>query len=144
MASLSSRARLGGALGALGGAFGAIGALGARGALGALCVLLLAGPSGAGELVMFERNGCAWCQRFDVEVSPIYDRTDEGRQAPLRRANMSAGVPPDLALAAPVRFAPTFVLVEEGREVGRITGYMSDNAFWGMLGTLVQKPAQSQ
>ncbi|HQS09063.1 MAG TPA: thioredoxin fold domain-containing protein [Xanthobacteraceae bacterium] len=128
MASLFSRAR------------GAV----AFGACAALCVLLLASPSGASELVMFERSGCAWCQRFDAEISPVYDRTDEGRQAPLRRVNMRAGVPGDLALAAPVRFAPTFVLVEDGREVGRITGYMSDDVFWGMLGSLIHKPAQSQ
>lgn len=116
----------------------------AFGACAAFCALLLSGPSRAGELVMFERSGCPWCQRFDAEISPIYDRTDEGRQAPLRRVDMRAGVPGDVALAAPVRFAPTFVLVEEGREVGRITGYMSDDAFWGMLGSLIHKPAQSQ
>ena len=37
----------------------------------------------------------------------------------------------------PVIAAPTFVLVDKGREIGRITGYLNDDAFWGLLGSLV-------
>ncbi|QRG06985.1 thioredoxin fold domain-containing protein [Xanthobacter dioxanivorans] len=93
----------------------------------------------AGELVMFERPGCVYCRRFEQDVLPIYGRTDEGQRAPLRLVDLSDGVPADMALAAPVRFAPTFVLVDHGREIGRITGYASDEAFWGLLGALTDK-----
>lgn len=37
-----------------------------------------------------------------------------------------------------MRYAPTFVLVDGGREVGRITGYMSQDAFWGLLGAMTR------
>ena len=30
------------------------------------------------ELVVFERAGCPWCQRFDAEIGRIYAATDEG------------------------------------------------------------------
>lgn len=95
-----------------------------------------AGPASARELLMFERKGCAYCLKFAREVAPIYGKTDEGRRAPLKRVDLSDGLPGDVALASPVRFTPTFVLVDEGREVGRITGYASDEAFWGLLGSM--------
>ncbi|MFG1372683.1 thioredoxin fold domain-containing protein [Xanthobacter oligotrophicus] len=110
--------------------------------MGVLAVVLGAAvPVRASELVMFERKGCAYCLQFDQDVAPIYQKTEEGRRAPLRRVDLSGGVPADVALARPVRFTPTFVLVDEGREVGRITGYASDEAFWGLLGALTQQSA---
>lgn len=88
---------------------------------------------------MFERPGCVYCRKFEQDVVPIYGRTDEGHRAPLRRVDLSDGMPADIALAAPVRFAPTFVVVDRGREIGRITGYASDEAFWGLLGALTDR-----
>ena len=44
-----------------------------------------------------------------------------------------------IALASPVRYTPTFVVVDNGREVGRITGYINDDAFWGLLGGFVAR-----
>ena len=93
----------------------------------------------AAELVMFERAGCPWCQRWEREVAPIYPNTPEGRQAPLRKVDLDRGVPTDLTLDAPVRFTPTFVLVENGREIGRVTGYINDATFWGLLEKLLLK-----
>ncbi|MEP9355455.1 thioredoxin family protein [Xanthobacter sp. KR7-65] len=98
----------------------------------------------ARELLMFERKGCAYCMKFDHDVAPIYEKTDEGRRAPLRRVDLSQGAPGDVTLATPVRFTPTFVLVDEGREVGRITGYASDEAFWGLLGSLTSAMADER
>lgn len=91
----------------------------------------------AAELVMFTRDGCPWCARFEREVGPIYLRTAEGRVAPLRRVEVVAGGTTMPGLREPVVAAPTFVLVDEGREVGRITGYLGDDAFWGLLGKML-------
>lgn len=99
-------------------------------------------PARALELVMFERSGCPWCLRWDKEVSPVYSLTPEGARAPLRRVNLDGGQPRDLALDPPVRFTPTFVLVDKGREIGRITGYMNDATFWGLLTKMI--PASTE
>ncbi|MEP9348357.1 hypothetical protein [Xanthobacter sp. KR7-225] len=101
-------------------------------------------PALAGELLMFERKGCVYCLKFDHEVAPIYEKTDEGRRAPLRRVDLGLGLPAGVALASPVRFSPTFVLVDHDREVGRITGYASDEAFWGLLGAITNGMASAQ
>ena len=47
-------------------------------------VALGVGPARAAELVMFERAGCVWCERFNAEIGRIYDKTDEGAKAKLR------------------------------------------------------------
>jgi hypothetical protein len=42
-------------------------------------------------------------------------------------------------LAHPITASPTFVLIDDGREVGRITGYPGADFFWGMLAELIAK-----
>jgi hypothetical protein len=93
----------------------------------------------AAELVMFEQAGCTWCEIFDREIAPIYPKTTEGQRAPLRRVNIDHTLPPDLAFVEVERLAPLFVLVENGREIGRIRGYPGEDNFWGLLGVLIKK-----
>ncbi len=41
------------------------------------------------------------------------------------------------------QYIPTFVLIDEGKEVGRIEGYPGEDFFWGMLGKLLEKLPKS-
>lgn len=93
----------------------------------------------AAELVMFESALCEWCAAWHTEVGPVYPRTREGRLAPLRRVDIHGPRPADLEFLRAVRYTPTFVLVHEGREIGRITGYMGEDFFWGLLGELIDR-----
>jgi hypothetical protein len=99
----------------------------------ALIALLSTAGSRAAELVMFERAGCIWCARFDAEIAPIYGKTEESRVAPLRRVDRNGPLPADLAGIDPGAFTPTFVVVKEGREIGRIRGYPGEAFFFGLL-----------
>lgn len=103
----------------------------------ALPAVLRPAAASAAELVMFTRDGCPWCERFEREVGPIYPRTAEGRIAPLRRVEVIAGGTSLPGLREPVVAAPSFVLFDGGREIGRITGYQGDDAFWGLLGKML-------
>ena len=103
----------------------------------ALPAVLWPAAASAAELVMFTRDGCPWCERFEREVGPIYPRTAEGRIAPLRRVEVIAGGTSLPGLREPVVAAPSFVLFDGGREIGRITGYQGDDAFWGLLGKML-------
>ena len=98
---------------------------------------------GAGglELVMVERAGCGWCLRWNAEIAPLYGKTAEAARAPLRRHDLAVGQPAEAG--SPVRFTPTFLLAREGREIGRITGYLDAGMFWGMLGQLLEKAGRS-
>lgn len=88
---------------------------------------------------MLERAGCAWCEAFDREIAPIYGKTDEGLRAPLRRVDTEKPVPPDLAFIEIDRLTPVFVLVDGGREIGRIRGYPGEEFFWGLLSVLAKQ-----
>lgn len=86
------------------------------------------------SLVMVEERGCRFCLKWEAEVGKGYARTAEGRTAPLRRVRRGAAV---LKGLAPVIYTPTFILLSEGREVGRITGYPGQLYFWEELTLLM-------
>jgi thioredoxin-related protein len=104
-----------------------------------LMTLLLAPAARSAELVVFEQKACVWCQRFDREIAPAYDKTTEGKRAPLRRQDISQPVPAELAFIQRERFTPVFVLIDGGREIGRIRGYPGDTFFWGLLANLLER-----
>lgn len=99
----------------------------------------LATPLRAAELLMFEEPGCPWCERWRREAGAAYPNTSEGRRAPLRRVPLARAREFGTVLAAPIVVSPTFVLVDRGREVGRITGYPGADFFWGLLEGLVAR-----
>lgn len=99
-------------------------------------LLLAALPLRAADLVMVEQPGCAWCARWDAEIAPAYPKTAEGRFAPLRRVQLRA-LPGDLEIARRVSFTPTFLIVENGREVARLEGYPGEDFFWPVLEKLL-------
>jgi len=92
------------------------------------------------ELLMFRRAGCPWCAAWDREIGPIYGKTDVGRRLPIRFIDLERANERKLALESPVRFTPTFVLVDEDREIARIEGYPGEDFFWGALERLLQRP----
>lgn len=89
------------------------------------------------RLLMAEEDGCMWCARWDAELSEIYPKTAEGQAAPLTRIDIHDPLPPGIALERALRFTPTFVLLHDGAEVGRIEGYPGEDFFWGLLDTLI-------
>ena len=116
---------------------------------GFLLSVTVAGPRaaelGAAELVMFEASGCEWCEIWDEQIGVVYNRTDEGRVAPLRRVDIYEARPQDLSAVKAVHFTPTFVLFDDNREVGRIVGYPGESFFWQILdGMLAKLPKSSK
>ncbi|WP_370875464.1 thioredoxin domain-containing protein [Methylobacterium amylolyticum] len=106
---------------------------------GAWGLVLLPAAADAAELVLFERRGCPWCTAWDAAIGPIYPKSDVGRRAPLRRVDLDAGPPPGLTLKRPIRYTPTFVLVEDGSELDRIEGYPGEDFFWGRAERLLDR-----
>lgn len=101
-------------------------ALGLVALAGAL--LLMPAAAAAAELWMFRRAGCPWCETWDREIGAVYGRTEFARRAPLRMVAL-AGERPPADLKRPVIYSPTFVLVDQGREIGRIKGYAGQEFF---------------
>jgi hypothetical protein len=111
----------------------------ARAILGLAITLAAPGPLAAAELLVFERPGCPYCAAFDREVAPIYPLTTEGKAIPARRVDITRPIPADFHYVKVERLTPVFVLVDNGREIGRFRGYGGDDHFWGLLGVLVAR-----
>lgn len=92
----------------------------------------------ATELIMVEQDGCVYCIAWKDTIGPIYPKTPEGAFAPLRMVDIHDGAPEGLTYSRPVTFTPTFILVENNQEVGRIEGYPGEEFFWWMLEKLLK------
>jgi len=96
---------------------------------------------GITELLMVEEKGCVYCAKFDREISEAYAKTTEGKTAPLRRLDMHERWPEALSHIKRPKYTPTFILVHDNQEVGRLIGYNGDEYFWFLLGELIQNIA---
>ena len=92
----------------------------------------------AAELIMIEEDGCVYCMAWNQEIGPAYSKTAEGKFAPLRRIHIDE-IPDDLDLAQHAAFTPTFILVENGKELARLEGYPGDNWFWPILTEMLKQ-----
>ncbi|MFC2968708.1 hypothetical protein [Acidimangrovimonas pyrenivorans] len=95
------------------------------------------------ELVMFEQTGCHWCAQWNAQIGPIYGKTDEGKAAPLHRVDIHGALPSYMQLARKPQFTPTFVVLQDGVEIGRIEGYPGEDFFWGLLDQILTKTDNS-
>jgi len=104
-----------------------------------LALAFTAGAAAAAELrlVMFEQAGCVYCERWKAEVGDAYPLTAEGRAAPLWPMDIRDPVPAGVTLARRPVYTPTFVLLQDGAEIGRIEGYPGEDFFWGLLGQML-------
>lgn len=101
--------------------------------------LIAATGAGAAELLVLEKPGCPWCARFEAEIAPAWPKTPEGKRAPLRRVDITQPWPAELANIAIEHFTPTFVLVEDGKEIARLRGYPGNQFFWSLIDELLAK-----
>ena len=83
-----------------------------------------------GQLVMITSSHCPWCEAFEDDVGKGYDRTEEALGYPLRRHDFYQKMPDDLAHLTPATMTPTFIVIRDGVEIGRIVGYPGAELFW--------------
>ncbi len=107
--------------------------------LAAVALAVSSAGAWAAELLMFDDKGCSYCRRWEAEIGPGYGKSAEGRRAPLRRVRLSSNPTGGVKLARPVTITPTFVLVDGGREVGRVVGYPGADYFYPALGEQLAK-----
>jgi thioredoxin-related protein len=110
----------------------------------ALAFLVVATPAfSESKMIMFNSPICEWCEIWEEEVGVVYGKTDIGQKLPVRRVDISDDRPSDLQHLKGIRFTPTFVVLENGREIGRILGYPGESFFWGLLEKLAKKLGKS-
>lgn len=123
--------------------------------LGAMAAALLALPvatqaarddtastpsSGGIELLVFEVADCVYCALFRRDVLPNYRRWQPARTVPIRFVDARSAGLMRARLAAPLTTVPTFVVMRDGREAGRISGYFGPAPFFQMITRIIRRP----
>jgi Thioredoxin-like domain len=90
------------------------------------------------EILVFETEDCLYCQIFRRDVLPQYEVSKRARVAPIRFLNATTADPKKLGLDAPISMLPTVVVMREGRERGRITGYLGPEPFFHMVTRIIR------
>ncbi len=95
--------------------------------------------SGNLQLIVFEADGCAFCEKFRKEILSSW-RSD----VPVKTSKNP--LPPEGWTLSETLFAtPTSVLFKNGKEISRYTGYNGDKAgFWKWLGFHLLTPEQQK
>ena len=105
----------------------------------AFCRAASASPQPAAEIIMFEQQGCEWCTVWDEQIAPVLPKTPEGKCARFRRVDIHDKRADILRQLKPIIYTPTFVVMENGKEVGRVLGYAGEDFFWFHLGNELKK-----
>ncbi|SDE42494.1 hypothetical protein SAMN05421538_106201 [Paracoccus isoporae] len=91
------------------------------------------------QLLMVRQEGCLYCAQWEREIGPDYGSRAEGVAAPLMRVHLRGPWPDGLALDSNPGVTPTFILIRDGLETGRIEGYAGEAQFWDQLNTLLDR-----
>ena len=94
----------------------------------------------AAELVMFDLKGCQWCAKWHREIGPAgYVRLPGADRAPLRIYRLGTPTPADIKPLLPIAGTPTFVLMDNGVEIDRFSGYAGEDWFFGRMQLALDK-----
>lgn len=109
---------------------------------GAIALAGLGAPgSGVGsktELLVLEVEDCQVCGLVRRKIAPRYEETPHARTTPMRFVDITRRDETTLGLKAPVDTLPTIVLLRDGHEVDRISGYVGPDLFMTMVGHMLR------
>ncbi len=89
------------------------------------------------ELVVLEVPNCIYCNIFRRDVLPGYQKSKRGSELPIRFVDLNDPAAEKLKLSAAVTIVPTIVLMRQGEETGRISGYTGPEAFFHSVARLL-------
>lgn len=92
---------------------------------------------GTFELVVMEAPGCTYCTLFRRDVLPSYEASERAKDMPIRFIDVNDEAAAALGLEAPVEIVPTFVVLKNNHEIGRIPGYMGPEYFFHTINHLL-------
>lgn len=74
---------------------------------------------------------CIYCKAWERDVGTVYQKSAYNKHATLKRLDISSTQYKQIAFQKPIRGTPTFVILKDSAEIGRIEGYHdADQFFW--------------
>ena len=96
-----------------------------------------------GKLLYFYTDTCAYCKAWENEIANIYLKTELEDEYKLSFIDFFSNV--DLekyGISKIVKVTPTFIVVKDKIEVGRIEGYNGQELFWWQVDEIVESNRQ--
>ena len=93
--------------------------------------------AGAFQLVVMEADGCTYCGIFRRDVLPSYEASERAKDMPVRFVDVNDVETARLDLQTPVDIVPTFIVVKDNKEIGRIPGYLGPENFFHSINYLL-------
>ena len=94
------------------------------------------------ELIVFESPNCIYCPLIRRDVFPVYKRSSNARDVPMRFVDLNEIDTTTIKLRGPLRIMPTMVLMKDGVEVERIGGYIGPELFFHAISRMINKARQ--
>ena len=81
------------------------------------------------ELIIFETSLCNHCAVFDADIAKLYKSHSLAKKAPMVKVNLDEVGTGRYHLQKPIEIVPTFVVMKNGKEIGRMSGMVNKFAF---------------
>jgi thioredoxin-related protein len=91
------------------------------------------------EVLVFQRDPCAYCDVFRRDVLPRYRVGQFAAEAPIRFIDIDVDNIRNLGLSTPLTILPTAVVMKDGAEVARIPGYTGPETFFRLMGNILPR-----
>ncbi len=105
-------------------------------------------PVFAGELpyklVMFETKSCNYCKIFTRDVLPHFQMSRLSFKVPFQDVDIDKEGMGGYKLKYRIVSTPTFTMLNRGKEVGRITGYLPKKKFFRAVRYLLRKAKKAE
>ena len=85
------------------------------------------------RLIMVTSEYCPSCQAWELDVGKVYDKSPYATTLPLTRVEIGLKMPGGVTLQKPVVGTPTFLILHNGQEINRRSGYFDAEMFWWWL-----------
>lgn len=82
------------------------------------------------EIIVMEADGCIYCGIFRRDILPAFESSPRGKKMPVRFVDINEIDTARVTLERPIDILPTFVIVHDQREIGRIPGYVGQHDFF--------------
>jgi thioredoxin-related protein len=91
------------------------------------------------ELVVIEVAGCTVCELVRRHIQPAYEASPTSRRVPMRYVDITNIDELTIGLESRVATVPTVVLMRDGKEVDRISGYTGPQHFFVALSEMLEQ-----
>ena len=111
--------------------------------------LLFSLPASAAELLMIHSPTCVFCKSFMNDTKPGYFLSEQAKKYPLHVIDISISENREWIRKAirskkikPIIGTPTFILYDDGKEIGRFVGYGGKEWFYHYLDEAIKRSVQ--